>query len=279
MRTLALSALLAAVVTSGLSPVAHARSDSEHRGRCHLTAMADAVSGQGTQTAELYAVVTVFSTGTPAENPVSATVTCYVTVNGAAQAGAYTSATGFTTIAVAGLGTFTTNSVTDVVHVCTEVDFLNTTPTTLECFLVSSTATAPLLGYIQITDRGAGPSYVLHGALADSGMWTCADNVPIIPYTVTCRQLASVTLDWKCDITHAAVATTSASGKAGAILACNGVNQVWTTIVTGVGGFDTGAAPSNAFVTEFSCTAFGPGWVAVPDYTVTCGDPGTPTVG
>jgi hypothetical protein len=115
----ALPAALAAV--AALSVPAVAGDDSTYRGGCRWEST----------TGTMAVAAVVYSEGTPVDNPVSATITCAVLVNGVTQVEAPFSGTGL----VAGRSTvFVAAGETDVVTLCETVDYTsNATPTTTHC--------------------------------------------------------------------------------------------------------------------------------------------------
>ena len=103
-------------------------------GGCGFAAATDMVAGGGQMTGEIDIVAVVYSAN-PAENPVSATITCYIKVNGATQPGAVCPASGTVVVnRVACVATYTSNSSADFVQLCQDVDYSGSIPDTSECF-------------------------------------------------------------------------------------------------------------------------------------------------
>jgi hypothetical protein len=109
---------------------ASAAADSERTGRCHWR-MTRTPAGD-LLTVGVAAAVAVYSTGTPADNPVSATVTCTLMVNGVPVVEREFSGTGL----VAGAAQVThVAGPADVVSPCDTVDYTsNATPTSTVCY-------------------------------------------------------------------------------------------------------------------------------------------------
>ena len=114
-------------------PGAHAASDSTSLGGCSYGALGRA--GQGWTAGEIDVEAVVYSP-TPDANPVWATVTCYILVNGAPQPGAIITASGVGVIAGGGAITYTSDHERDFVQLCQRVDFTgpgDATPTSDVC--------------------------------------------------------------------------------------------------------------------------------------------------
>lgn len=127
--TRVLAPALLALLAFG-TPAAHAGTDSTYAGGCGFDAVDDS---DGTYRGVVYTATAVYSTGTPADNPVAATVSCYLKVNGVTQPGTRLTVPGIGVIAGAGAMTYTAHDF-DSVEFCTEVDFTsNDTPTHTEC--------------------------------------------------------------------------------------------------------------------------------------------------
>lgn len=130
-----LAAALAAGVLAIAAPGASAAADSTYAGDCKLKAFPDP-SGQSTYVGTLNATVFVSSIPTPTDNPVSAVVTCAVVVNGAMTSAGFSWA-GTTLITHTETVQFVANPAptgTDVVEVCTAVDYTsNATATASFC--------------------------------------------------------------------------------------------------------------------------------------------------
>ena len=122
--------VIAVALTTALSPPspATAATGSRYYGRCAVTPVRPAGAGP-TQQADLYAVTALFST-TPAGNPVTATVTCQVRVDGTVAASV--GETGTAAVVVHGSVTWSADH-TNVVEVCTVVDYADPTPTATHC--------------------------------------------------------------------------------------------------------------------------------------------------
>ena len=103
-----------------------------HEGGCSFVAATDAVAGQGQMTGEIDVEAIVYS-DVPEENPMSATFTCYIKVNGASQPGAVVTASGTVVVVGGGVITYTSNSVTDFVELCQDVSYSNGASSS-ECF-------------------------------------------------------------------------------------------------------------------------------------------------
>ena len=132
MHTRACLALAAALLATA-SP-AQAASDSRYAGGCHLDAQPLNAGGQDQWTGPLYGMVFVFSATTLSDNPVSATLTCEVKVDGAVVLAWYEHGTVVVAVPAGNpLVTFVATD-TSVVEVCTTVDYTsNTTPTASSC--------------------------------------------------------------------------------------------------------------------------------------------------
>lgn len=138
-------------------------------------------------------------------------------------------------------------------------------------------ARSAVVGYVFIeylaSQGQLAPSFTPTGALADPNLWTCSDNAPAVPYTVTCTPQPSTLLTWSCDVLHADITTLSAGSRARTSLDCDGGGaEAQTGIVIGTGHDFQWAV--NAPVTAFTCTVDGGSLPAVPDYYAGCGDPG-----
>ena len=137
--------------------------DGPSTGGCSFVAV-----GSGQLTGEIDIEAVVYSAN-PADNPMSATFTCYVKVNGATQPGAVVTATGTGTVAGGGFITYTSNSVTDFVQLCQDVSYSNGTNTS-ECFEAESFEVPPPIVWeivdplvcpiIAVAAPGAGPMYI-----------------------------------------------------------------------------------------------------------------------
>jgi hypothetical protein len=150
--------------------------------------------------------------------------------------------------------------------------------------LPSNTVHSAVVGYILVShQQDARPTFQLMGALSNPSLWTCADNYPAAPYSVTCLPVSGTVLDWHCDVLHGDISTLSANAVARTVLDCDGgatPPEVETAVVSGTAGHDSKWSPSPVLVTAFSCTVdAGPGAAASPDFTGGCGDPGAPSVG
>lgn len=122
---------LSAALLMGSAPGAHAAADSERIGGCSFAAFQSAVPGWHSGEMDLAAVVYSPTSG----NPVSATITCVIRVNGVPQPGAMLAASG--TVVVAGASVITYEAApADVVQLCETVDYTgpgDTTPTEDVC--------------------------------------------------------------------------------------------------------------------------------------------------
>ena len=129
-----LAAMTAAVL--GLhAPGAHAASDSTIVGGCSFASLSDPVVGPGQQTGEIDVEAVVYSP-TAASNPVWATITCYIKVNGVPQPGAVITASGVVAVVGGGLITYPSTE-SDFVQLCQRVDYTgpgDATPTSDVCF-------------------------------------------------------------------------------------------------------------------------------------------------
>ena len=133
MRRLLAAAATAALLVPGAA--AHAAAASDYRGGCALDRARTAPGDPGTWTAAVYALAVVHSEVT-SDNPVSATVTCEVRVDGVRQGDALTfSGTGVVT----GAGQVSYVAADDsLVELCETVDFTSDdTPTRTDCDPVS----------------------------------------------------------------------------------------------------------------------------------------------
>ena len=106
--------------------------DGPSVGGCGFVATTDQVAGEGQMTGEIDIEAVVYSAN-PADNPMSATFTCYIKVNGTTQPGAVVTATGTVVVVGGGVVTYTSNSVSDFVQLCQDVSYSNGTNTS-ECF-------------------------------------------------------------------------------------------------------------------------------------------------
>ena len=111
--------------------------DGPSIGGCSFVAATDAVAGQGQMTGEIDIEAVVYSATNPADNPMSATFTCYIKVNGSTQPGAIVTASGIVVVVGGGVITYTSNSVTDFVQLCQDVSYSNGQSTS-ECFEAST---------------------------------------------------------------------------------------------------------------------------------------------
>ena len=94
----------------------------------NFAAATDQVAGQGQMNCEIDIEAIVYSATNPADNPMSATFTCYIKVNGASQPGAIVTATG--TVVVVGVITYLSG---DFVQLCQDVSYSNGASSS-ECF-------------------------------------------------------------------------------------------------------------------------------------------------
>lgn len=128
MRRLALAALAAVLASAVTAAPAHAAADSTFDGYCGWASVSDPLPSGDAETYDgvLLVRTVVYSRTTPADNAVSADVTCRVLVNGVEVDRATFSGT--TLVAGARRTTFDAR-VTDVVWICTDVDYTsNDTP-------------------------------------------------------------------------------------------------------------------------------------------------------
>ena len=109
------------------------RTTDQYLGGCGFAAVEDVVAEQGQMTGEIDVEAVVYSAANPAGNPVSATFTCYVLVNGAPQPGAVVTASGTGVVIGSGVITYTSNFVEDFVQLCEDVSYSNGESTS-ECF-------------------------------------------------------------------------------------------------------------------------------------------------
>lgn len=132
MRTIALPVLVTAALAAG-APAASAGSDSTLVGGCGFTATDNQADGQ--MTGEIHVAAVAWSRAQGA-GPAPATVTCSITVNGAAQPGAVVVASGTAAIVGAGPAAYASSSPADDVRLCERVDYTgpgDTTPTSETC--------------------------------------------------------------------------------------------------------------------------------------------------
>ena len=143
--------------------------------------------------------------------------------------------------------------------------------------------TIAVVGYIAIEHEataGQPLSYQVYGMLSVPSEWSCSDSTLATgAYKVTCVPVVNTSsfVGYRCDVLHADVSTTNATGRARTSLDCDGQSpaEAQTATVTGVGGHDTVWAASATGVTEFSCTVDGGGTLPrSPDFVAGCGDPG-----
>ena len=131
--------------------------DGPSFGGCSFVAATDAVAGQGQMTGEMDIEAVVYSATDPTDNPMTATFTCYIKVNGSTQPGAICTATGTVVVAGGCVITYTSNSVTDFVQLCQDVDYANTDyPDTSECFEASTFEIPPPI-FWEIVDGAVCP--------------------------------------------------------------------------------------------------------------------------
>ena len=124
--------VLAAALVACLAPAAHAGSDSTYVGGCSLGEVREDPLHPGYWIAEIDVEAVVYSP-TPEANPVWATFTCHLEVNGVAQQAPAFAANG--AVAVVGGGPVT-YAMSDYVLLCQRVDFIgpgDTTPTVDFC--------------------------------------------------------------------------------------------------------------------------------------------------
>lgn len=132
-RLLVASALAVALLSGPFGTPAPAEPASQIKGGCGGSFTTDVLAGQGQATGVIDIAAVVYSTGTVDHNPVTATVTCYVTVNGTAQPEAMVSATGRTVVLGGGAATYTSASPDDDIRMCTSVEFSDATPASTTC--------------------------------------------------------------------------------------------------------------------------------------------------
>lgn len=109
---------------------------ADYIGGCSFVAATDAVAGQGQMTGEIDVEAIVFSYQS-AQNPVSATFTCYIKVNGSAQPGASVTASGTVVVVGGGIVSYTSGSSTDHVQLCQSISYSNGEASD-ECFDATS---------------------------------------------------------------------------------------------------------------------------------------------
>lgn len=133
----AVVSIVALVAVTAGSPSALAGPLSKYAGGCSMVAVADpmgATSGPGTFHGVMTVSLAAYSTGEPDTDPVSATVQCYVIVNGWTQFGSLMTRSGAGVVTGAAAIFYTRLNLTDDVRVCTLVDYTSDpTPTTVSC--------------------------------------------------------------------------------------------------------------------------------------------------
>lgn len=138
--TFTLAAALLAVAAG--APGANAGPISKYHGGCSMVAVADPTEftfGPGVYQGVMTATVVAYSTGEVDADPVSATVRCYVLVNGALQGGSVLTRSGAGAVIGAGHVFYTRPTFTDEVQVCTLVDYTSdATPSTVKCQQVAT---------------------------------------------------------------------------------------------------------------------------------------------
>lgn len=121
MRAIALAGFVITALAAA-APGARAGADSTYRGGCSLVAAPDQMAGGGQMTGEIDIEAVVYSSSDPA-TPVSATITCHVTVNGAEQPGALVRESGTGAVVGGGVVTYTSGQPNDDVELCQSVDY------------------------------------------------------------------------------------------------------------------------------------------------------------
>lgn len=288
MRKLAFAAVLCAAIAVA-PPAAFAADDSTHVGDCHMVASEDPLAGGGFHTGAVD-IKTVVTAATPSDNPVSATVTCWVLVNGRMNPGAIVQASGTGTVVGGGIVSFIAVP-GDVVELCTAVAFTsNSTPSWEACVVFTlvptpppppGQITMPVVGLIEIQHlAGQEPVYRAFGALGDASLWSCSDNYPAVPYAVTCTPTTTSGFAWRCDVLLAMAWAMTPGAQVRASIDCDGgTAEVATGAAQGPNADIASAAPV-VMATAFTCTADGGSLLpATPSYYVWCGDPGAPTIG
>ena len=142
--------------------------DGPIQGGCAFVAATDVVAGEGQMTGVMVVAAFVYSASTLAENPVSATIACYIKVNFAAQPGAVVAASGTVVVVGGGVITYTSNSVTDFVQLCQDVDYgwFNTSQCSkAETFeipppIVGQIVDPEICPVIALAAPGAGPVFI-----------------------------------------------------------------------------------------------------------------------
>ena len=132
MRRILVAGLVASALALG-APGAHAGSDSRFEGGCSFTSVAD--PGLRPQQVGEIDIATLVYSPTPGSNPVWATVTCYIAVNGVPQEGTLVAGSGAVVVTGGGVVRYDA-AANDVVTLCTEIDFTgpgDTTPTVTGC--------------------------------------------------------------------------------------------------------------------------------------------------
>ena len=123
--------------------------DRNHTGGCSFYAAPDPVAGGGQMIGEIDVEAVVYSATNPALNPVTATFRCYIQVNHEPQPVAEVYATGTVVVAGGEVITYTSNSLSDFVQLCQDVNYANSAiPDTSECFESSYPETPPIFSEI-----------------------------------------------------------------------------------------------------------------------------------
>ena len=116
------------------APGAHAGSDSRFEGGCSFVSMSTEAVVPGQHVGEIDIETLVYSP-TPEANPVWATVTCYIAVNGVPQPGTLVAGSGAVVVTGGGVVRYDAAD-DDFVTICTQIDFTgpgDTTATVTGC--------------------------------------------------------------------------------------------------------------------------------------------------
>ena len=149
--------------------------DSQHIGGCSLTAVPDVDAGGSTQLGKIDIEAIVFS-ATPADNPVTAKITCYVLVNGhfnGRPGSVRNDVTAIGTVVVVGgaLVSFESEHLFDLVQICQDIDYhADGSVETSECFMADKYEIPPPIVWeivdplvcpiIAMAAPGAGSMYI-----------------------------------------------------------------------------------------------------------------------
>ena len=120
-----------------LPPIVAPEAVSTRIGGCRFAAVTDTLAGQGQMTGEIDVEAVVYSVTDPFDNPLSATFTCYIRVDGQSQPGSVVAASGTGVVIGGGVVTYTSNDVSDLVQLCQDVSYSNGVNTS-DCFEANS---------------------------------------------------------------------------------------------------------------------------------------------